>query len=69
MADDVPRYMVPRQAAGYVGLSRKTLARMRVTGDGPPYAKVRTVVIYDRIDLDEWLAERKRRFTAESVEE
>ena len=41
--------------------------RMRVTGDGPRYAKAGRRVIYDRVDLDGWVEERKRRFTAESA--
>ena len=68
MSDDAPRYLDPKRAAAYLGLSAKTLARMRVTGDGPPYAKARRLVIYDRLDLDRWVAARKRRFTGESVE-
>ena len=42
---------------------------MRVTGEGPPYVKVRRRVIYDRFDLDDWAAKRKRRFTGETIEE
>lgn len=69
MSDPLPRYLGPEAAAAYVGLSSKTLQRMRVTGEGPRYVKARRRVIYDRLDLDDWVAERKRRFTGEEIEE
>lgn len=67
MTDPAPRYLDTSQAARYLGISPKTLMRMRVTGDGPRYAKAGRRVIYDRFDLDGWVEERKRRFTAESA--
>ena len=39
MTDPAPRYLDTSQAARYLGISPKTLMRMRVTGDGPRYAK------------------------------
>ena len=69
MSDPVPRYFGPEEAARYLGLSPRTLQRMRVTGEGPRYVKVRRRVIYDRLDLDDWAAKRKRRFTGEEIEE
>ena len=66
MNDSAPRYMDTRQAAAYVGMSPSTLNRMRVNGEGPPYGKLGRRVIYDRLDLDGWVTERKRRFTGES---
>ncbi len=62
------RYLDTKQAAAYVGLSVKTLEKLRVTGRGPRYAKAGRRVIYDRRDLDRWVAERKRGFTGESVD-
>jgi len=57
------------EAAAYVGLSASTMAKMRLRGDGPLYAKAGPrVVVYDRADLDAWLATRKRRSTSENVE-
>lgn len=61
-----PRYLNTKQAARYVGLSPCTLNRMRVTGEGPRYAKAGRRVVYDRADLDAWIAERKRSFTGET---
>ena len=54
------------EAAHYVGLSASTLAKMRLRGDGPMYAKAGPrIVIYDRGDLDAWLASRRRRSTSD----
>ena len=63
-----PRYLDTKQAAAYLGLSLKTLEKLRVTGRGPRFAKAGRRVIYDRRDLDKWVAARKRGFTGESVD-
>ncbi|MDX2143212.1 MAG: helix-turn-helix domain-containing protein [Rhodospirillaceae bacterium] len=56
-----------KDAAAYIGLSASTLAKMRMRGDGPTYAKAGPrVVIYCRADLDAWLTQRRRRSTSES---
>jgi predicted DNA-binding transcriptional regulator AlpA len=52
-------------AATYLGLSQSTLAKMRLRGDGPAYAKAGRAVIYDRGDLDSWLERLKRKSTSE----
>lgn len=53
-------------AAEYVGLSASTLAKMRLRGDGPVYAKAGPrVVVYNVADLDHWLASRRRRSTSD----
>lgn len=66
MTETRPRYLDTKEAAAYLGLSPKTLVKMRVTGGGPRYAKVGRRVIYDVADLDSWIEKRKRRFTGES---
>ncbi len=68
MADDAPRYLDTRQAAGYLGIGASTLNRMRVSGEGPRYSKLGRRVVYDPADLDSWVEERKRRFTGESTD-
>jgi len=56
-----------REAAEYLGLSPSTLAKMRLRGDGPPYAKAGPrVVIYDLLDLGAYVAARKRLSTSEA---
>lgn len=57
--------MRPDQAAYFLGLSPSTLAKMRLRGDGPPYAKLgKRVVVYDLIDLQNWTNSRKRSSTS-----
>ncbi len=53
------------EAAKYVCLSKPTLERLRLTGDGPPYAKLGKAVRYRRADLEAWLASRMIRSTSE----
>ena len=55
-----PRYLDTRQAAAYLGLSSRMLRTMRAEGEGPPYARAGRRVIYDRLDLDDWVARRKQ---------
>lgn len=55
-----------RAAAVYVGLGASTLEKLRVTGGGPPYAKLGKVVVYDPVDLDAWIAARRRRSTSDA---
>lgn len=43
-----------KNAAGYTGLSEKTLAMMRCEGTGPKFIK-RGRVFYFKEDLDAWL--------------
>jgi predicted DNA-binding transcriptional regulator AlpA len=54
-------------AAAYLGLSTSTLAKMRLRGDGPPFARSgRRIVVYDVADLEAWLGGRKRHSTSET---
>ena len=58
----------PTQAADYLGLKPSTLAKWRVRGDGPRYAKLgRKIVVYETDDLDQWVAGQKRSSTSESL--
>lgn len=54
------------EAAKYVRLGKPTLDRFRLTGEGPPYAKLGGAVRYRRCDLDEWLASRIVRSTSDT---
>ena len=42
------------QAAHYVGLSRRTLEKMRTAGDGPRFRKHGRYVRYHIDDLNDW---------------
>ncbi len=61
------RYWNTKHAADYLGISAATLNRMRLTGDGPRYAKAGTRVIYSRDDLETWAEANKRTFTKEVI--
>ena len=52
------------EAARYTGFSKSSLDKLRVYGGGPTYAKLGARVVYDRSDLDAWIAERKRASTS-----
>jgi predicted DNA-binding transcriptional regulator AlpA len=56
-----------QQAARYVGLSKSTLEKYRVTGGGPIYASLGRIVVYESSDLDYWVSERKRASTSEAL--
>lgn len=67
--DEKSRLLSPEEAAAYLGLSTVTLAKLRVSGDGPPFFKL-TAGKYGRVGyrisvLDAWLETRRRQSTAE----
>jgi predicted DNA-binding transcriptional regulator AlpA len=53
------------QAAEYLGISTSSMEKMRMRGDGPPYAKLGRLVIYAMNDLDAWVKAHKRLSTIE----
>jgi predicted DNA-binding transcriptional regulator AlpA len=57
--------LMTEDAGAYVGLAVQTLARMRVSGEGPHFHKLGRRVVYSRADLDAWVAARKRRSTSD----
>jgi predicted DNA-binding transcriptional regulator AlpA len=58
----------PIDAAAFLGLSVSTLAKMRLRGDGPRYAKIgKRVVLYALKDLEVWVEARKRNSTSEDL--
>jgi predicted DNA-binding transcriptional regulator AlpA len=53
------------EAVRYLRVSRSTLAKWRMTGEGPPYHRLGPrLVYYLRHELDAWLAECDRRSAA-----
>ena len=44
-----------RGASEYCGLSKPTMERFRISGDGPIYMKLGKAVRYRKADLDAWL--------------
>ena len=55
------------ETATHIRVSKPTLERWRVSGNGPPFVKLGKAVRYRRSDLDEWLASRVVRSTSEGV--
>ena len=67
--DEAPegkRMLIAEDAAQYLGLATQTLAKMRWSGESPPFFKVGRRVLYEREELDAWLAQRKRRSTSDT---
>lgn len=66
---EFPAKLRSREAAGYLGISPSTLAKMRLRGTGPVYLKIGArVVVYDRADLDRYVAARRRTSTSDTGE-
>jgi len=55
------------QAAAALGLSRSTLARLRVSGGGPRYIKLGKKILYLAEDLYAWLDSHRRWSTSEDM--
>ena len=53
------------KVADLLGLSKSTLAKMRLSGDGPIYSKLGRRVVYRPEDVDAWVASRRFRSTSE----
>ena len=67
-ADEVRKqspFLTTTEAGTYVGLSRRTLEKMRTAGGGPRFRKHGRYVRYHIDDLDEWSAERVKTSTSE----
>jgi hypothetical protein len=63
---DFNKKMRSPEAAAYLRMAESTLAKLRCYGGGPRFAKVGPrLVIYDRADLDAYLADRMCRSTSE----
>lgn len=61
--------MTRPEAAQYLRLSDKTLARWAWSGKGPGYMKAGGKVLYDAADLDAWLEGQRRRSTSDPGQE
>ena len=54
-----------KKAAAFLGVSERTLERLRTAGQGPKYVKFGMVVRYDPADILAWIAGRKRASTSD----
>lgn len=60
------RWLRPAEAARYLGLAKSTLAKMRVSGEGPCFNQLtKRAVAYDVRQLDSWLESRARTSTSD----
>jgi predicted DNA-binding transcriptional regulator AlpA len=57
--------LTQRQCAEMLVLSERTLERLRVTGAGPKFLRIRHSVRYRPADVEQWLASRTVRSTSE----
>jgi excisionase family DNA binding protein len=60
--------LIVKDAAKYLGLAPQTLAKMRLSGDSPPFYKLGRRVLYKRTELDSWVTARRRRSTSDTGE-
>jgi predicted DNA-binding transcriptional regulator AlpA len=52
-------------SAAFLKLSRSTLTKRRLTGDGPKYLKLGRRVVYSRRDLEAWARAQERSSTSD----
>lgn len=63
---ELSKVLTAGDAAKVVGLSESTLAKLRLTGNGPAYCKLGRRVVYRRADLEVWLQSRVTRDTSDA---
>ena len=63
---DNPLTLNANEAAKLLGLAPSTLAKLRLTGNGPLYCKLGRRVVYRLTDLKEWLQSRTVRDTSDA---
>ena len=61
----VETLLTTEQAAWLLGISRKTLERMRVEGRGPKFVKIGRCVRYRQHDLLTWISTNTHQSTSE----
>lgn len=66
MKTNQTRYLSTLSTADYLGLSKSTLEKWRLTGDGPPFIKIGRRVVYDITVVDAWLAAHQFESTSEA---
>jgi len=62
------KLLTPKEAAARLLTTPGTLAKKRMTGDGPPFVKIGAKVGYDEEMIDAWLAARVRKSTSDKGE-
>ena len=62
---DFQIFLNVEQVSEQLGLSISTLAKMRLSGDGPTYSKLGRRVVYRPADIDAWVTANQFRSTSE----
>jgi hypothetical protein len=65
MNNSTPNYLDAKRSAAYLSLSISTLAKLRLSGNGPTYSKLGRRVIYRVGDLNKWVESRLHKSTSE----
>jgi len=65
MTTENPIVIGADKVADLLGLSKSTLAKMRLSGKGPVFSKLGRRVVYRPEDVDAWIASRRFRSTSE----
>ena len=60
-------FLLEQEAAEVLRLERGTLQNKRLRGDGPPFLKVGSRVLYDRQALVDWARARSRTSTSDAA--
>jgi predicted DNA-binding transcriptional regulator AlpA len=61
-----PDWRTAEAAAHYLGVTTSTLAKYRLTGEGPKFARIGKRIAYLKEDLDAWMLSRRVTSTAET---
>ena len=61
-----PDWRTAEAAAHYLGITTSTLAKYRLTGEGPKFARIGKRIVYLNQDLDAWMLARRVTSTAET---
>lgn len=64
--DQRTNWLTRKEAAEYLKLGESTLAKLFVSGDGPPAIKIGRSVRYSSSDLNQWMAAKRRRSTSDT---
>ncbi len=63
---DLARKLPVSEAARFIGLSKSTLDKLRISGGGPTYLQLGRRVLYDVADLEAWLTSKRRSSTSDN---
>lgn len=67
MNTTIPEILDAAAAAAYLCIAKSTLAKLRLSGDGPIFIKIGRRVLYRLSDLDAYLDTCRRTSTSDSV--